>query len=268
MAAEAAVAAIHRATVMSDTEAVARMLDEDPRLLTTMWGGYLLLARAAMRGHVGTVKLLLERGTDVNTTDRDGTTALGYAAFNGREEVVSLLLGSGADVYRRGASGATALLYASQRGHVAVVRLLLRSMGGCGLDERDTDGRTALYMACSNGRADVLRALLLAGADHTIAENDGTTPQQIAQHRGHPECAALIQVSNPNRSTTVQFMGIQCIACTDRSSSVFLGNSLRERATSGNTSPIPLCVHPICMLAVVGGRAGACLCPPQGQDAT
>jgi ankyrin repeat protein len=198
MAAEAAVAAIHRATDMGDTEAAARMLDEDPRLLTTKRNMYPLLTRAAKEGHLGIVKLLLERGIDVNTGMTTWGTSLHPAALFGHEEVVSTLLNSGADVYRRSVSGCTALLYASVNGHVAVVRLLLQSMGGRGLDERKANGCTALWCACAYGHADVVRALLLAGADHSIASISGTMPKQIAQNNYHPECASLIQVSSPS----------------------------------------------------------------------
>jgi ankyrin repeat protein len=190
---EEAVHAIHRAITAGNAEAVARLLDQDPRLL-----GYSLLTEAAYERNVGILELLLERGADVNIdTDADGNSALHLAAYYGHEEMVSTLLSSGADVYRRNPSGDTALLNASERGHVAVVRLLVRSMGGCGLNEQDRYERTALWWACYGGYADVVRALLLAGADHTIADHDGWTPQHIAQDRGHPECAALIQVSNP-----------------------------------------------------------------------
>jgi ankyrin repeat protein len=197
MAAEATVEAIREAVEEGNAEAVARMLDEDPQLLTTtMWGLFPLLTRAAFNGHLGIVKLLLERGADVNTSTAITGTALHYAAKNGHEEVVSTLLSSGADVYSRNARGGwTALLCASHRGHVAVVRLLLRSMRGRGLNER-TMGYTTLNVACIHGHADIVRALLLAGADHAIAYIvDGTTPQQAAQNNHHPECAALIQVS-------------------------------------------------------------------------
>jgi hypothetical protein len=176
-----------------DTEGFASMLDEDPRLLNAMLGALPLPTWAAMEGHVGMVRLLLERGAGVNATTIEGDTALHYAARRGREEVVSLLLSSGADPSRI-AAGWTALLSASHMGHVAVVRLLLRSMGGHGLDERNEDGRTALWCACCDGHADIVQALLLAGVDHTIADNEGTTPQQVAQDNHHPECAALIKV--------------------------------------------------------------------------
>jgi ankyrin repeat protein len=195
MAAVEAVEAIHKAVTHGNTEAVARMLDDDPRLLSSTNGGYPLFMRAAVKGRVGIVKLLLERVQDVNPTDITGHSALHSAALYGHEEVVSILLNSGAHVGRRNARGWTALMFASQGGKLAVVRLLLRSMGRCGLDNRSGLGYTALHLACSSGHADVVRALLLAGADHTIAKNNGRTPQQAAQNYGHPECTALIQVS-------------------------------------------------------------------------
>jgi ankyrin repeat protein len=172
------------------------MLDEDPRLLTRIRGGCSLLTRAAEKGHVGMVELLLERGANANTTCRNGYPALHSAASWGHEEVVSLLLTSGADPSRI-AVGWTALMLASFSGHVAVVRLLLRSRGD-GLNERGTDGCTALYWACCKGHADVVRALLWAGADHTIANDNGLSPQQVAENNHHRECAALVQVSTPS----------------------------------------------------------------------
>jgi ankyrin repeat protein len=224
MAAEAAVEAIFGAVREGDTEAIARMLDVDPQLLSSTKGGDTLLIWAAERGHAGIVRLLLEWGTDVNTTSSGGTSALHLAAFYGHEEAVSTLLSSGADVYRRSAAGDTALMHASQNGHVAVVRLLLQSMEGCGLNEREIIGRTALYWACCKGHADIVRVLLLAGADHTIADEDDTTPQQVAQDSGHQECAALIQVSPfYNHTQHIPCKYVRCvIASPSQSTPLFM----------------------------------------------
>jgi ankyrin repeat protein len=197
MAAQAAIMAFHAATRENDIETVAQMLDEDPRLLSSVWVGETPLTRAVRGGHVGMVRLLLERGAGVNTPDAEGTTALPYAARWGYEEVVSLLLANGADASMAERWGWTALMRASTRGDVGVVRLLLRSISGGRLDVMTDWGWTALYTACFNGHADVVRALLLAGADHTIASTHGETPRQAAQRNNHPPCVALIEVRGP-----------------------------------------------------------------------
>jgi ankyrin repeat protein len=141
------------------------------------------------------VRLLLERGAEINQANEYGGTALRFAVSWGYEEIVSILVSNGADPSKKGYRGQTALMRASWVGHVPIVRLLLRSMGGGGLDECDEDGRTALCYACLEGHADVVRALLLAGADRTIAPN-GTTPLQVAEKREHHECIGVIQVRN------------------------------------------------------------------------
>jgi ankyrin repeat protein len=195
MAAEEATAALHRAARQGDAVSVARILDEDPGLLSLVWRGETLLTTAVRNGHLDLVRLLLERGAEVNQANGYGATALDYAVGRGHEEIVSILVSSGADPSRKGYRDKTALMSASMGGHVAVIRLLLRSMEDRGLDERDSYGITALCYACFEGHADVLRALLLAGADRTIASNIGTTPLHIALERRHHECVALLQVS-------------------------------------------------------------------------
>jgi ankyrin repeat protein len=196
MAAEEAIEAVHRAAWQDDAVSVTRMLDDDPGLLSSVWKSDTLLTTAVWHGHVDVVRLLLERGAEINQADDStGGTALHLAVARGHEEVVSLLLTSGADPSIKGYRGKTALMLALLGGYVAVVLLLLRSMERRGLDERDEDGCTAVWYACRWGHADVVRALLLAGADHTIADNDDRTPLQLAEEREHHDCVALIHVS-------------------------------------------------------------------------
>jgi ankyrin repeat protein len=197
MAAPGAVAAIHRAAEDGDVEGVARLLDEDPRLLSSERDFQTLLTKAASRLRVGVVRLLLEKGVEVSTPDAIGNTALHHAASRGYEEMASLLLASGADTSRADGAAWTALMYASANGHRAVVRLLLRFMGGGGLDVMTDEDCTALWLACCDGHDDVVQALLLAGADHTIPATNGETPRQVAQSNHHHRCAAVIEVRGP-----------------------------------------------------------------------
>jgi ankyrin repeat protein len=193
MAADA-VQPIFRAVREGDTEGVARMLDEDPGLLSTVLWGDTLLMRAAEGPSVGMVTLLVEKGAEVNATTEHGRTALFAAATYGRDEAVSILLRSGADPSRRTRAGTTPLYMASLYGHEAVVRVILRHMRGRGLDERCKQGCTALWVACANGYAEIVRALLLAGADHNIANHQGQTPLQIAELNRERECVAAVNV--------------------------------------------------------------------------
>jgi hypothetical protein len=116
------------------------------------------------------------------------------AAAAGHDEVVSILLGCGADPGEKDVSGFTPLINASRNGHLGVARQLFQ-VGGHGLNDRNNEGCTALWGACLLGQVEILRALLLAGADHTIATNRRQTPRQIAEERGSTECVALLEVS-------------------------------------------------------------------------
>jgi ankyrin repeat protein len=195
MAEEEVIEAIDVAAREGRAQDVARMLDEDPGLLSSEWDGETLLILAAYYDQVSVVTLLLERGADVNAPNDSGDTALHLAAHCGHEEVVSILISSGADVFRTGDAGWTVLIHACSSGSVAVVQLLLRAMGGRGLDETSKSGRAALWWACLHGHVDIVQALLIAGADHTIADHFGRTPLQIAHVTRFFECVALIEVS-------------------------------------------------------------------------
>ena len=54
------------------------------------------LIRAAGRGHIDTVKALLEAGADLNAKDKEGKTALMYAKEKNHTEIVHLLKKAGA----------------------------------------------------------------------------------------------------------------------------------------------------------------------------
>lgn len=115
----------------------------------------------------------------------------------GHEDDVGTLISSGADISRRDVNGWTALMHASIENHMAlaVVRLLLEHMEGRRLDDGNCHGRTAFWWACSNGHIEIARLLLLAGADHSVADYDGTTPREEAEAEGRHHCVELIQAS-------------------------------------------------------------------------
>jgi serine/threonine-protein phosphatase 6 regulatory ankyrin repeat subunit B len=209
-------------------EELARLLDADPHLMEARdeVEGNTPLVVAADHGHAGVVSLLLERGADVNASDIIGYTALQYTAEQGHEEVVSILLSRGADFSGQSLSGFTALICASFHGHLGVVLQLFQHMAGRGLDERNRSGRTALWGACFNGHVKVARFLLLAGADHTIADNHGMTPRQAAELFGDSACVPLLEVSG---TCSVRLQGHAFGKRMERRAFVYIRGSLITR---------------------------------------
>jgi hypothetical protein len=60
---------------------------------------------------------------------------------------------------------------------------LCRLVYVCGEDvnvQANFDGNTLLHTACDADDSDIVGALLLAGADETITNDDGQTPVQLA----------------------------------------------------------------------------------------
>lgn len=56
-----------------------------------------------------------------------------------------------------------------------------------GVDSRDTMGGTPTYSASFYGLKEVVSALIEAGADINLADNDDSTPLYVASLRGHLE---------------------------------------------------------------------------------
>jgi len=95
---------------------------------------------ACQKGHVDTVRLLLEQCADVNRATESGATPLYIACSKGHVDVARLLLDNGADANRPTEDGRTPLLIAGQKGHVDIVRLLLEnSEDESDEEESDTD---------------------------------------------------------------------------------------------------------------------------------
>ena len=85
------------------------------------------LIAAALKGHVDTVEVLLQReDVDVNVACKDGATPLLLAAQNGHGKTVEALLKKdGIDVNKPRKNGDTPLSRAEHNGHEKVVNLLL-----------------------------------------------------------------------------------------------------------------------------------------------
>ena len=77
-------------------------------------------------------------------------------------------------------------LCALGRSDIAVLMVETGSIPG-GVDSRDRIGGTPTYWASFYGLKEVVTALIEAGADINLANNDSCTPLFIASHQGHVE---------------------------------------------------------------------------------
>lgn len=156
-----------------------------------------LLVSAALSGHVGIVRRLVDAGAAVDApvmaqrsyqthedsyTVEDGTP-LCYAAREGHLQIVRLLLDRGAAIDASDDVGNTPLALAASRGQLATVELLVAR--GAGLDRANGDRLAPLDHACREGHGAVALALEAAGARSGPREIPWPWALRMAASRGH-----------------------------------------------------------------------------------
>jgi ankyrin repeat protein len=161
----------------------------DLRALDNDGGGP--LHAAAYGGHVGIVRLLLDRGVGVNDAARaDGMTPVAYAAVRGHVRVIRVLLERHADVNVADSGGNSPLLHAAMRGRLTAVRLLLES--GANVNAASKHGWTPLMAAAWEGDASVVAELLKRGASATLVNSQRRSALMLAESEGHRAVVKLL----------------------------------------------------------------------------
>jgi ankyrin repeat protein len=156
---------------------------------------------ACFYDQMGSLRVLLNHLGEGGLTlkDEEGWTPLHCAACaRGSAEVTAFLLQSGAECNVATYAGETPLSMALKGNNVPAVLMLLKHSGGHGLDDKYEEGKTLLHMACSLGYAEIVRALLLAGANHSLTDQAGNRPFDLAGDR----CREVIQVGGLLKSRT------------------------------------------------------------------
>ncbi|CAG0911386.1 unnamed protein product, partial [Cyprideis torosa] len=172
--------------------------------------GYLPIHSAARHGGPDVVRVFVEYanshpedGDLVNAQTNRGFTPLHLAARKGHAASLEVLVGEGrADPWIKMEDGLLPIHYAAWYGQPEAVRFFLKynaSHPGRGdmLNERDDDGDTPLSCAVLEGDVECVRLLLEAGADVTIANEDGQTPIDLAKN-GSEISLCLIRVKYGN----------------------------------------------------------------------
>lgn len=172
------------------------------------YDGNTALAKAAHRGAVEIVKMLLDAGAKVNIKDEFGTP-LTQAAENDHIEIVKILLENGATVDlmalvkvkneeilellvskiekvdARNEQGNTALKLAVKHYNATVAKLLLEN--GADVNTRNDLGWTMLMEAADNTDTKTVKVLLVAGADVNAKDKHGYTALMRAVYTLYPE---------------------------------------------------------------------------------
>ncbi|HXG90639.1 MAG TPA: ankyrin repeat domain-containing protein [Vicinamibacterales bacterium] len=151
-----------------------------------------LLADAAMKGDLATVRALLDRKVDVNVPQGDGSTALHWAAYKGDAEMVRLLLARGAGVAARTRlGGITPLMMAAKNGDAAITALLLDARAE--VTVTNTNGTTPLMLAAAAGKPEAVALLLGRGAEVNAREaTHGQTALMFAAAQGRLDAVKLL----------------------------------------------------------------------------
>ncbi|XP_059745642.1 ankyrin repeat domain-containing protein 6 isoform X3 [Bos taurus] len=153
-------------------------------------GDQTALHRATVVGNTEVIAALIQEGCALDRQDKDGNTALHEASWHGFSQSAKLLVKAGANVLAKNKAGNTALHLACQNSHAQSTRVLL--LGGSRADLKNNAGDTALHIAAALNHKKVVKILLEAGADGTIVNNAGRTPLETARYHNNPEVALLL----------------------------------------------------------------------------
>jgi ankyrin repeat protein len=170
-------------------DTVQALLNAGGKVDAVETAGHTPLTKAAEKGHVDAIQLLLAAGADVILAN-----ALHRPAELGDLAVVDVLLATGADVTATTPTAAshfvTPLHFAARAGHVDVVRRLLAA--GADADAKSKKNETPLHGAAHNGHLEVCRVLLEHGCDVNAVSVNDDTALMAATAGGHVKCARLL----------------------------------------------------------------------------
>ncbi|XP_032958629.1 ankyrin repeat domain-containing protein 6 isoform X4 [Rhinolophus ferrumequinum] len=182
--------ALHRATVVGNTEVIAALIQEGCALDRQDKDGNTALHEASWHGFSQSVKLLVKAGANVLAKNKAGNTALHLACQNSHSQSTRVLLLGGSRADLKNNAGDTCLHVAARYNHLSIIKLLLSAF--CSVHEKNQAGDTALHIAASLNHKKVVKILLEAGADGTIVNNAGQTPLETARYHNNPEVALLL----------------------------------------------------------------------------
>ena len=154
--------------------------------------GNLALVFASMTGDLDSVRMLLAHGADPSAVSVRGTP-LSEAVSFGYPDVVQALIAAGASVKMTEGSGVNLLHWAAIANRASVIPAL--AAAGVPVNDQDKFGFTPLMYAATVdfGDAESVKALLRAGADAGVRNNEGRTAREQARRLGHSQIEAALR---------------------------------------------------------------------------
>jgi ankyrin repeat protein len=149
--------------------------------------------RTLMRAEDVRVAHLAIAEGDVNGLDESKRSPLFYAVLHGELELVTELINHGANPNIRDVNGETPLHFAAREYRPQEVKVLLAHAAI--VDLQDEHGNTPLWRAVfdSRNRGEVISLLLAAGADKTLKNRHGVSPEELAKTIANHNAAQFLK---------------------------------------------------------------------------
>lgn len=156
--------------------------------------------QAAMKGQVGSIRMLLAAGAAVSVPNTAGRTPLLWAAGSGQLAATEALLAAGASTAEADCKGDTALHYAAWAGSVPTIHLLLARSCPAPPELAATDARGKTPQQCAEAKGyGAAAAALGRGAAAVNAGHAEAAALQAAAAAGDlASLAQLLQSLSPN----------------------------------------------------------------------
>ncbi|XP_037750403.1 ankyrin repeat domain-containing protein 6 isoform X3 [Chelonia mydas] len=169
-------------------------------------GDQTALHRATVVGNTDVIATLIQEGCALDRQDKAGNTPLHLACQNSHSQSTRVLLLGGSQADLKNNAGDTCLHVAARYNHLPIIRVLLSAF--CSVHEKNQAGDTALHVAAALNHKKVVKLLLEAGADGSIVNNAGQTPLEVARQHDNPDVALLLvkapQVLRFNRGRSLR----------------------------------------------------------------